>query len=108
MEDLLIYNEINAEINEMNDVLFAVRRRYIRNTENPLEFYNQRQFSLRYRFTKNVVIQIILPIQRQLELPSRRGLPIPPVLCLLITLRYYATGSFQVINIYLVAFLLHY
>lgn len=33
-----------------------------------------------------------------LQKPDKRGLPIPPILQLLICLRFYATGNYQVVS----------
>lgn len=74
-----------------------VRKRYIRDRQNPFEFYNDLQFKRRYRFDKNSILHGILPkIEEGLAKINNRGLPIPPVMQLLICLRYYATASFQV------------
>ena len=71
-------------------------RRYLRDGENPVEFYNDDQFFKRYRFTKNTVVESILPLVHFREQRTQRGLPIPPILQILCALRFYATGDFQV------------
>lgn len=72
-------------------------KRYIRDAENPLEFYADTEFRRRYRFDKKIVLDVILPlISERLETVNNRGLPIPPLIKLLICLRYYATANFQV------------
>lgn len=64
---------------------------------NPFEFYYEREFKRRFRFNKDSVLYGILPkIQNELIHNNNRGLPIPPLCQLLICLRFYATGSFQV------------
>lgn len=69
---------------------------YIRNRINPFIYYSDQEFKQRYRFSKNTVNQIILPEIFDLESLSNRGLPISIDTQLLIALRFYATGSFQV------------
>jgi len=49
-------------------------------------------------FSKRVVIDLLLPlINNELQRTDNRGLPISPILQLLITLRFYATNSFRYI-----------
>ena len=71
-------------------------RRYIRDADNPLEFYNENQFVKRYRFSKNTVSESILPLVQFRKQRTQRGLPLPPILQILCALRFYATGDFQV------------
>lgn len=69
---------------------------YLRDAENSIEFYSGNEFQNRYRFSKNTVVNTILPlIVYNLEKVNYRGLPIQPVV-LLICLRFYATGNFQI------------
>jgi len=76
-----------------------VPKRYIRDNQNPFEVYNEREFKRRFRFSKNSVLFGILPlIEEGLAKINNRGLPISPVLQLLICLRFYSTASFQVSN----------
>lgn len=71
-------------------------RRYLRDAENPLEFYNHEQFQKRFRFTKETVIEVLLPTIGLVPKKTNTGLPILPIYQLLIALRFYATGNFQV------------
>lgn len=105
--------EVMEQINDIEDIeddfenVERVRKRYIRDGQNPFEFYNNLQFKKRYRFNKDSVLYGILPkIEEGLAKINNRGLPISPVMQLLICLRYYATASFQVfpIRIYLLIF----
>jgi hypothetical protein len=70
-------------------------RRYLRDGQNPLEFYNDGQFKLRFRVTKCTFLNEILPLVSQ-DTSTNRGLPIPPIIQAAIVLRFYATGNFQV------------
>ncbi|CAN7945794.1 unnamed protein product, partial [Ixodes hexagonus] len=65
--------------------------------ENPMELYNDGQFLARYRFTKNTVREVLamLPLQASSD---NRGLPLTPMLQLLVTLRFYGAGTFQVVT----------
>lgn len=87
--------------------------RYIRNWENPTEFYEDIQFKKRYRFSKRAVVDILLSlINNELQRNDNRGLPISPLMQLLITLRFYTTSSFQVYfillpNLYILFIIYH-
>nr|CAI5854433.1 unnamed protein product [Callosobruchus analis] len=74
-----------------------VPRRYIRDMENPLELYNGREFKKRFRFSKDVFQNVLVPLVEERGPQTNRGLPVHPVIGLLLTLRFYATGSFQVV-----------
>lgn len=71
-------------------------KRYIRDWVNPFEFYSNREFKRRFRFNKDSVLYGIQPKIEEGFRNNNRGLPIPPIFQLLICLRFYATGSFQV------------
>ena len=45
------------------DLVWTVRlpKRYIRDGQNPFEFYNEEEFKKRYRFNKDSVLHGILP-----------------------------------------------
>lgn len=81
----------------MEENVNRLPKRYIRDTEDPFRFYSELEFKKRYRFSKSTIQQRILPlIEETLKTPDNRGLPINPVMQLLIALRFYATGNFQV------------
>lgn len=96
---------VDDNFNNINDIelddedVGRAPKRYIRDAQNPLEFYDNGEFKRRYRFNKDSVLYGILPkIEIGLEKVNNRGLPIVPELQLLMTLRYYATASFQVLK----------
>lgn len=94
-------------INFVNDVDYLAEdttriklpKVYMRDVINPFTFYTDDNFKLRYRFSKDVVLNVILPELRNLTPYNSRGLPIALEMQLLITLRFFATGSFQVSKI---------
>lgn len=94
--DLNLLNAIHRDFNGFEAVGFRIPKRYIRDAENPMEFYSNEEFKIRYRFTKNTVIDLIFPLIDWPEITNNRGLPIPSILMLLATLLFYATGNFQV------------
>jgi len=90
------------EINFLSDeeeeyVQVRVPKRYIRDGQNPFEFFNDWEFKRRFRFSKNSIMFGIFPlIEEGLAKTNNRGLPISPIIQLLICLRFYSTASFQV------------
>lgn len=88
--------------NPENWIRWRLGKRYIRDWENPIELFEDFPFRRRYRFTKEAVINILLPmVNGQLRRLNNRGLPVSPLMQLLITLRFYATSSFQVCKFFL-------
>lgn len=95
IQDINFFNEEDEE-DEENEQIRAPKR-YIRDKENPFEYFNEQEFKKRFRFSKDSVIHGILPlVEEGLAKINNRGLPISPVFQLLICLRFYATASFQV------------
>lgn len=74
-----------------------VPRRRCRDRLNPLEHFNDWEFLVRYRFTKSTVVSLLqcLPLEAN---ESSRGLPLSPMLQLLVALRFYGAGTFQVVT----------
>ncbi|KAJ8677312.1 hypothetical protein QAD02_013099 [Eretmocerus hayati] len=90
IEDLLDTDEIL--------MLYRLPKRYVRDFQNPYEWYRPKEFENRYRFSKDVVLHIILPLIRdRLENQNNRGLPVSPELKMTIALRFFATGDFQTV-----------
>lgn len=103
--------EIDEDVEDVEDV-FRLPKRYIRNCENPIEFYEDIPFKKRYRFSKRAVVVILLPLIHNELQRNNHGLPISPLMQLLITLRFYATSSFQVYfillpNLYILFIIYH-
>lgn len=95
LDDFLEYVD-NIENNENGERL---EKRYIRDMQDPFVFFEDDEFIKRYRFKKENVREVVLPlIFQQLIKDNNRGLPIPPALQLLIALRFYATGNFQLVS----------
>ncbi|KAG0412993.1 hypothetical protein HPB47_009857 [Ixodes persulcatus] len=79
------------------DQAVDVPRRRCRDRLNPLEHFNDWEFLVRYRFTKSTVVSLLqcLPLEAS---ESSRGLPLSPMLQLLVALRFYGAGTFQVVT----------
>lgn len=96
IDDFLNFIDIAAEVEEN---FHRIPRRYIRDVQNPLEFYRELEFKQRFRFSKDTTRNVLLPlVTEQLSKHSNRGLPISPMHQIFVALRFYATGSFQVIK----------
>nr|CAD7203188.1 unnamed protein product [Timema douglasi] len=54
-------------------------KRYLRDAENPVKFYSDREFIRRFRFSKDTVVNVIVPL---LTGPNQnaRSLPVPPLI----------------------------
>lgn len=58
---------------------------------------NDKQFKFRYRLDKQTVEQLELRLRGFLLKPTRRNKPLSPMFMILLTLRFFATGSFQMV-----------
>ena len=67
------------------------RRRYHFDYEN----YDEEQFRSRFRLTKDGFRTLLDMLRHNLSPNNERGRPIPADIQLLLTLRFYATGTFQ-------------
>ncbi|KAH7957924.1 hypothetical protein HPB51_028089 [Rhipicephalus microplus] len=74
----------------------SIPRQQLRDRLNPMKHFTDSEFLARYRFTKSSLKELIecLPFE---ESCSNPGHPLPPVMQLLITLRFYGAGTFQVV-----------
>ncbi|KAH7968800.1 hypothetical protein HPB52_011308 [Rhipicephalus sanguineus] len=74
----------------------GIPRPLLRDRSNPMEDFTDSEFLARFRFTKSSVIKLLecLPLE---ESCSDRGHPLPPMIQLLIALRFYGAGTFQVV-----------
>ncbi|XP_070380697.1 putative nuclease HARBI1 [Dermacentor albipictus] len=74
------------------NLLFMILRSH-RDAVNPVEVYSEEEFAFRFRFTK----ASMLTITQLKDNTDQRGAPFPPLLKLLITLRFYGTGAIQTV-----------
>ncbi|KAJ8930924.1 hypothetical protein NQ314_016222 [Rhamnusium bicolor] len=98
MDDFLEYVD-NVDQDEDINVVHRLDKRYIRDMQDPFRFYEDNEFIKRYRFRKASVMDVLLPLVfNRLAKNNNRGLPIAPVIQLLIALIFYETGNFQLVN----------
>lgn len=66
---------------------------YLKDSTNPMEMCDDEEFVKIYRFSKSTVKDIADMIMYGLTSSNNRGQPVPPIVKLLIVLRYLATGK---------------
>ncbi|XP_072144329.1 putative nuclease HARBI1 [Dermacentor andersoni] len=69
----------------------------LKDRQNPMEVNNDAEFSWRYHFSKQAVLRLLqmLPLVSK---DNERGHPVQPLLQLLIALRFYGAGTFQIVT----------
>jgi hypothetical protein len=82
-----------AAVREIHGVEIA--ERVVRTRENPFEKYSPREFRKRYRLTKEAVEFVVELVEDDIKANSSRDSDISPLLQVLITLRYFAKGCYQ-------------
>lgn len=73
-----------------------IQPRAIQDRLDPLTYYSDNEFRIRYRITKHCFVGLLDRIGDQLRRLTRRARSIPHVLQVLIFVRFCASGSFQV------------
>ncbi|XP_023312349.1 putative nuclease HARBI1 [Anoplophora glabripennis] len=94
--------ETSSSSDEENDLLaniFQNRRKEkrIRERVNHMEYWDEEEFFIRFRLTKDSVRQLLDIIVETLETATNRNAAITPITQLLLALRYYATGSMLIV-----------
>ncbi len=73
----------------------ARRERVFRDHINPLDRYDDTDFKARYRLSRQAVIDVIDMLEDDLATHSNCHTTVSPAIRVLVTLRCYATGSYQ-------------
>ncbi|CAG4934566.1 unnamed protein product [Colias eurytheme] len=90
-----IFDIIEDEFDEFFDRVTGPRRKPLfRNRSNNMEKYDDTDFKIRFRLSKVAVNYVFSLIHDKITAPTSRNYAITPMDRLLLTLRYYATGSF--------------
>lgn len=82
---------------EENGMIRRRRPRIFRERNNPFDIYSEQEFKMRFRISKNTAINILDLIKENIFSFTHRNHSITAMNQLLITLRFYACGSFQII-----------
>ena len=93
MEGPLHYRQLRNYANRRN--IHVRQIRHLRDRLNSLEEYDDEDFRLRFRLTKDSVSDLVKILDKDLQHQTRRGLPLTPMQQVLIALEFYATGTFQ-------------
>ncbi|XP_066583898.1 putative nuclease HARBI1 [Prorops nasuta] len=89
-------NELNDD-NEATDQLQHRRPRIIRDRMNWFQLYDDVDFKIRFRLSKEMVNMLMGKIEHKLIVyNTERNNTIPPIIQLLVTLRFMASGSFLI------------
>lgn len=72
-----------------------IPQRPLRDMTNPIEMFSKVEFKQRYSLSKETVMYVLDLIVHGLERSTNRGKPVPPLIELLITIRFMTTGTFQ-------------
>ena len=67
--------------------------RLFRDRANPLEMLSRVEIRERYRFFPETIVMIVASLFPALDTPTGRSMPLPPLLSLLVTLQFFATGA---------------
>lgn len=70
--------------------------RNFRDRSNPLEDLSAADIFARYRFHPDTIMDLLRQLP-DLSTPTKRNLPIPPLLQLLVTLRFLGTGATHIL-----------
>ncbi|XP_041362146.1 putative nuclease HARBI1 [Gigantopelta aegis] len=71
------------------------RERVFRDRDDPYDSLSEECFRMRFRLTKNTVQNVTDMVRQDIEQPTRRNHDVSSELQVLIALRFYATGGFQ-------------
>ena len=73
-------------------------RHYLVDKSNPIKLFDDDEFRNRYRLTKEAFHDLLKLCEPHLKTANNRGLPISILLKLCAVLRFFATGSFQIVT----------
>ncbi|CAG4927190.1 unnamed protein product [Colias eurytheme] len=91
--DLYEFLENLDTVSTIFDVNNHRRPKIYRKRPNYFESFDETDFFRRYRLSKSSVLYLLEKIEHALEFPDNRNNSISPINQLLMTLRFYATGS---------------
>ena len=71
------------------------RERLLRDRLNPLEFYNESEIKMLFRFQRANIIEITALLEQNLLRETNRNKALQPVQQVCLALRFFATGTMQ-------------
>jgi hypothetical protein len=96
INNLLTDGDENDELEILGYYAYAIPRQF-RDRENAFEKYGHFEFKARFRLEKEATLILLQKIQASLETSGHNCKALSPLDQLLLTLRFYATSSFQVL-----------
>lgn len=87
----------DEEIFERYEEEILLRQRNIQRRDELYFMFQEKEFEKRFRLSKESCCMVLSKIERNICRQTNRNYPLSPMNQLLITLRYYATGTFQIV-----------
>ncbi|XP_044750059.1 putative nuclease HARBI1 isoform X2 [Coccinella septempunctata] len=88
-------SDTSSSSEENNEEYYLRRPRSFKNLNDPFEMYNDAEFKHRFRFHKNSVMELLHKIGEKIEAPTKRNRALNAKMQIIVALRFYATGGFQ-------------
>ncbi|RZC42825.1 DDE Tnp 4 and/or Plant tran domain containing protein [Asbolus verrucosus] len=88
-------SDMSSLSDDYEEPIERIRRRTVRNREDPFEMLDSIDFQQRYRLKKETVMSLIHEIGNEIEYSSLRNNCVSARTQILVALRFYATGAFQ-------------
>lgn len=89
-----IDSDYSSDEEAIVEFLLWERRPYrVRPRVDHFTILDENDFFMRFRLTKQTVLHILDLIEREIETPTDRNHSVPPIVKLLLTLRFYALGT---------------
>ncbi|XP_020298875.1 putative nuclease HARBI1, partial [Pseudomyrmex gracilis] len=96
-ENQFLYDDDNDNEESDEEIIVVIRKQYtIRPRPDLFNEYDNVEFVRRFRFRKRTVQMILTLIEDRIKSRTDRNHAVSPLHQLLLTLRFYATGTFQV------------
>ena len=93
MDHFMVDDEDGEENGHHNNIIRIIEHP-IKDWMNPLEAYSNVKFKRKFRFEKEVVRNVLLPLVGD-SLESHSGKYLSPLIQLMVALRFFASNSFQ-------------
>jgi len=85
------------ELTKLMDLIKTPSQKRKHIMRNDYSILNDFEFEMRFRLPRDMVEELVEKIRPRIELSNYRNNPISPKLQVLIALRFYATGTFQIV-----------
>jgi hypothetical protein len=99
-KDHVCYNSAEERAEMKTSVIYAVdvaMRDTTTGLQNPLEVYDEADLHQSFRFIRHHILWVCDIIDIDIDYPLHRKGTLPPIVQLMVALRFYASGSFQLV-----------